>query len=230
LNWLPRPADGHAWVAPSLLSADFANLQPDLDGMTAAGADLLHLDVMDGHFVPNISFGPFICRIVRRISKLPLDAHLMISHPDRYLEAFAKAGVDGLTIHVEAEAPVGECLRRIGELGLRRGLSLRPGTPLAEIEGWLGEVDQVLVMSVEPGFGGQAFNPAAPGRIAGLKRQRTAGGHQFQISVDGGINAETGALCRAAGADILVSGSWLFGAANRAERISQLRGPGRAAG
>jgi len=224
LNWLPRPADGQAWVAPSLLSADFANLQADVDDMTAAGADLLHLDVMDGHFVPNISFGPFICRFVRRISDLPLDAHLMISHADQYLEAFAEAGVDGVTIHVEAEAALEPTLRRIAELGLKRGISLNPGTPLAEILPWLDQVDLVLVMSVQPGFGGQKFDPAATEKIARLKERRDREGLDFLINVDGGINDRTGPQCRAAGADILVSGSWLFGADDRTERINILRG------
>jgi len=224
LNWLPHPADGQAWVAPSLLSADFANLQPDVENMTAAGADLLHLDVMDGHFVPNISFGPFICRFVRRISDLPLDAHLMISRADQYLEAFARSGVDGVTIHVEAEAEIGSTLRRIGELGLKAGISLNPDTPLADVLPWLDQVDLVLVMSVQPGFGGQKFNPVAPKKIAELKMRREREGLDFLISVDGGINETTGPLCRAAGADILVSGSWLFGASDRAERIGLLRG------
>ncbi len=224
MNWLPRPADGQVWVAPSLLSADFAALKTDVDDMTAAGADLLHLDVMDGHFVPNISFGPFICRFVRRLSDLPLDAHLMISHADKYLEAFAKSGVDGLTIHIEAEAEIGPTLRRIAELGLKRGISLNPGTPLDDILPWLGAVDLVLVMSVQPGFGGQKFDPVAVDKIAELKRRRDDEGHDFLINVDGGINDQTGPRCREAGADILVSGSWLFGASDRTERISLLRG------
>ncbi len=224
MNWLPRPAEGTAWVVPSLLSADFANLQADVADMTAAGADFLHLDVMDGHFVPNISFGPFICRFVRRISDLPLDAHLMISHADQYLAAFAEAGVDGLTIHIEAEAEIGPTLQRIGELGLKRGISLNPGTALDDILPWLDQVDLVLVMSVQPGFGGQKFNPVALDKIAELKQRRAAGGLDFLINVDGGINDQTGAECRAAGADVLVSGSWLFGATDRAERVALLRG------
>lgn len=224
MNWLPRPADGQAWVAPSLLSADFANLKSDVDNMTAAGADFLHLDVMDGHFVPNISFGPSICGFVRRLSGLPLDTHLMISHADQYLDAFAKAGVDGLTIHVEAEAEIGSTLARIAELGMKPGISLNPGTPLADILPWLPHVDLVLVMSVQPGFGGQKFNPVAVEKIAELKRRRDQEGLDFLINVDGGINDVTGPECRAAGADILVSGSWLFGATDRTERITLLRG------
>lgn len=224
MNWLPRPAEGQAWVAPSLLSADFANLQADVENVTDAGADLLHLDVMDGHFVPNISFGPFVCKFVRRISKLPLDAHLMISHADQYLDAFAKAGVDGVTIHVEAEAEIGPTLGRIRKLGLQAGISLNPGTPLADVLPWLEQVDLVLVMSVQPGFGGQKFNPVALDKIAELQQRREVEGLGYLINVDGGINDSTGPLCRQAGADILVSGSWLFGAADRKQRIGLLRG------
>lgn len=223
MNWLPRPADGQAWVAPSVLSADFSNLKDDLESMTKAGADFLHLDVMDGHFVPNITFGPFICGALRKLSPLPLDAHLMISRPDLYLEPFAKSGIDGLTIHVEAEAEILSTLEKIGALGMKKGISLKPGTDLEDILPYLDQLDLVLVMSVEPGFGGQKFNPVAVEKIAELDRRRAAEGLNFMINVDGGINGETGPLCRQAGADILVSGSWLFGAENRAERVGILK-------
>ena len=224
MNWLPRPADGRAHVAPSLLAADFADLKSDIDDLTAAGADLLHLDVMDGHFVPNLTFGPFICKAIRGISELPLDTHLMITQPDRYLDSFAKAGADAITIHVEAPADVKDTLDRIGALGLRRGISLKPCTPLEDLLPWLDSLDLVLVMSVEPGFGGQKFDPVAVDKIAELNHRRQTEGRGFLISVDGGINAETGVLCREAGADILVSGSWLLGAEDRAQRIALLRG------
>ncbi len=224
MNWLPRPAEGCAWVAPSVLSADFSRLEDDLQSMTAAGADFLHLDVMDGHFVPNITFGPFICGALRKLSSLPLDAHLMISRPDNYLEPFAKSGIDGLTIHVEADADVSSTLARIGELGMKRGISLKPDTPLEKILPYLNQLDLVLVMSVEPGFGGQVFNPGAVEKIAELDRRRAAESLEFLINVDGGINGETGPLCREAGADILVSGSWLFGAEDRPGRVQVLKG------
>ncbi len=224
MNWLPRPAKGRAYAAPSLLSADFAHLEAEILSMETAGCDLLHLDVMDGHFVPNITFGPFICQAISRVTERPLDAHLMISHPLQYVESFAKAGVDGLTIHVEADSDVVETLQRIGELGVKKGISLNPKTPLEDIKPYLDMVDLVLVMSVQPGFGGQIFDPVAVEKIAMLKQLRQESGFDYLINIDGGINHETGPVCRDAGADILVSGSWLFGAKDRAARMKVLQG------
>ncbi len=211
-------------VAPSLLSADFTRLADDIADMQAAGVDLLHLDVMDAHFVPNLTFGPFICAAIRRSTDLVLDAHLMMTDPDRYLEPFAEAGVDAITIHVEADSPLTGTLERIGGLGLRRGVTLNPGTDLATLDPVLERVDLVLVMTVQPGFGGQSFDPRGPRRIAALAARREAAGLDFAISVDGGINGDTAAACRAAGADILVSGSWLCAHPDRPAGVRTLRG------
>lgn len=213
-------------MAPSLLSADFSRLAEELGDMERAGADLFHLDVMDAHFVPNLTFGPFIVRAIRRSTELLLDAHLMMTDPADYLEPFAEAGADALTIHVEASSPVAETLTRIRELGLRPGLSLNPGTELAAVRPFLPLVDLVLVMTVQPGFGGQSFRENGPGRIAQLDQWRRENAWDYAISVDGGINDQTAPLCRDAGADILVSGSHLFGAADRAATIARLRGVG----
>jgi len=210
-------------VAPSLLAVDFAELRHDIASLEALGADLLHLDVMDGHFVPNISFGPFICKAIKRASSVFLDAHLMISHPHDYVDAFVRSGVDALTIHVEADTDVGRTLEQIDRAGLKTGVSLNPGTPLAEIASYLPDIDLVLVMSVQPGFGGQNFDPAALAKIEQLAEMRRRQNHRFAISVDGGIDDTTAPGCLQAGADILVSGTYLCRAADRAAAMATLR-------
>lgn len=199
-------------VAPSLLSADFAALADSVHLVEAAGADLLHLDVMDGRFVPNLTIGPAVVAAVRRTSRLPLDVHLMIEEPSRYVDAFADAGADILTVHREACADVRATLSAIRQRGVRPGLSLRPRTPFAELEPLLDAIDLVLVMTVEPGFGGQKYLPEQESKLERARELREASGHDFVIEVDGGINASTAVRAVKAGAEILVAGSALFGA------------------
>ena len=210
-------------VAPSLLSADFTTLREDISDMAAAGVDLLHCDVMDAHFVPNLTFGPFVCAAIKRCSDLLLDAHLMMTNPDRYLEAFADAGVGAITVHVEAASPLPSTLVRIGELELKRGISLNPDTPVETLEPLLDHVDLVLVMTVEPGFGGQRFDPRGLDKMRWLADRRHRRGLEFAISVDGGVSDETAPACREAGADILVSGSWFCKNADRRRAAATLR-------
>lgn len=224
MSWLSPPADGHAHVAPSLLAADFSCLDREVARMCGAGADLLHLDVMDGHFVPNLTFGPLVVGAVNGLTDRPLDAHLMLIRPDRFVQPFLAAGADAVTIHAECEADLPATLAAIGAGGARRGISLNPPTPLGLVLPLLDQVDLVLVMTVMPGFGGQSFDPSGLDKIRALAEARRQGAGEFLISVDGGINSETGSLCREAGADILVSGSWLFRHPDPSGGIRQLQG------
>jgi ribulose-phosphate 3-epimerase len=194
-------------VGPSLLACDFANLGREIQRLEAAGARELHLDIMDGHLVPNISFGFPILEAVRRQTRLPLDVHLMISDPGRYLERFRRAGADLLTIHIEAVDDPRPLLRQIRELGAAAGLTLNPPTPIETVEPFLDDCDLVLVMSVMAGFGGQEFDPVA---LAKLRRLRAVARPGLILSVDGGINSETIGPCAEAGADLFVTGSALF--------------------
>ncbi len=194
-------------VAPSLLACDFAELREEIRRVEAGGARVLHLDIMDGHFVPNLSFGIPVVKAIRRSTDLPLDVHLMISDPDRYVGAFREAGADQMTFHVEAVADPRPLLEKIRLLGACAGISLNPPTPVEALAESLDFCDSVLVMSVMPGFGGQKFDPAAPER---LRRVRELAGPDVLISVDGGVNRETAAVCGEAGADMLVTGSALF--------------------
>ena len=204
--------DNDVKIAPSILAADFTRLAEAIQSAEAAGADYIHVDVMDGHFVPNISIGPPVVRSVRRVTELPLDVHLMISDPMRYVPAFAEAGADGLTVHIEATPHAHRVLQQIRSLGVRPGISLNPATPANAISEILEDVDLVLVMTVDPGFGGQAFNERMPRKIAQVREMLDRAGSGAELEVDGGIGRDTAGRVVAAGATVLVVGTAVFGA------------------
>jgi ribulose-phosphate 3-epimerase len=209
-------------IAPSILSADFARLGEEVRALTAAGADYVHVDVMDGHFVPNLTFGAPVVRALRKHSPLPFDVHLMIEPVDPLIPAFAEAGADIITVHAEATRHLDRSLQLIRSLGKKAGASLNPATPESALAYVLDAVDLILVMSVNPGFGGQSFIASQTAKIARIKEM--IGSRAIEIEVDGGITPKTASICAAAGADVLVAGSAVFATPDYAANIRALRG------
>ncbi|MFZ5996932.1 MAG: ribulose-phosphate 3-epimerase [Nitrospirota bacterium] len=197
-------------IAPSILSADFMRLGAEIEAVKAAGADLLHLDIMDGHFVPNITIGPAIVEAIRKITTLPLDVHLMIDDPDKFLGDFVSAGADYITVHTEAAVHLHRTVQRVRESGVKAGVSLNPATSLRDLDHILGDLDMVLLMSVNPGFGGQKFIPSALDKLKALRNTIQERGLDLLIEVDGGVKPDNAREIAAAGADILVMGSAFF--------------------
>jgi len=198
-------------IAPSILSCDFSRLADEIKAVEAGGADWIHVDVMDGHFVPNITIGPIVAEGARRATDLPLDVHLMIEHPDRYLDAFAAAGADLLTVHLEACRHLHRTVERIRELGMRPGVAINPATPLEAAREVLADVDLLLIMSVNPGFGGQSYIPASEDKVRRARTMLDESASDAELEVDGGVDASNAAAIVAAGASVLVAGSAVYG-------------------
>src|SRR5512138_2261313 len=202
-------------IAPSILSADFGRLAEEVRAVEAAGADLIHVDVMDGRFVPNITIGPLVVEAVREVTRLPIDAHLMIVEPEKYVEAFAKAGADLVSVHAEVSPHLHRTLQAIRAAGARPAVALNPSTDLSAIEWVLGDCEMVLLMTVNPGFGGQKYIEACTDKIRRLRALADARGQALEIEVDGGVNVDTAARVCAAGANVLVAGTAVFGEKDR---------------
>ncbi|MBE0599419.1 MAG: ribulose-phosphate 3-epimerase [Desulfuromonadales bacterium] len=210
-------------IAPSILSADFARLGEEVRALEAGGADYIHVDVMDGHFVPNLTIGPPVVAALRQVTRLPLDVHLMIENPDRYIPDFAAAGADIITVHAEASAHLHRTVQLIRSLGKKAGISLNPATPVGALEVILDDLDLVLVMSVNPGFGGQSFIPACLAKIAALRQQIEQRRLSVELEVDGGVKVENIRQIAAAGADVFVAGSAVFNTPDYGATIAALR-------
>lgn len=209
-------------IAPSILSADFSKLGEEIKDVERGGAELIHVDVMDGHFVPNITIGPLIVNAIRPVTKLPLDVHLMIENPDQYIEAFAKAGAEYITVHVEACRHLHRTIQNIKSYGIKAGVVLNPATPVSTLEHIIEEIDMVLLMTVNPGFGGQKFISSVVPKIRQVKEMAEAKGLDIDIEIDGGVNTETAKLCTDAGATILVAGSAVYDKEDRKKAIEEL--------
>ena len=216
-------------IAPSILAADFAKLGQEVKEVEAAGAELIHIDVMDGHFVPNISFGAIALEAIRPLSTLPMDVHLMIENPDQYIEQFAKAGADYITVHVEACRHLHRTIQLIRSYGVKPGVVLNPHTPIESIQHILEDVDMVLFMTVNPGFGGQKFIESVVPKVATLAEMIKERGLSIEIEIDGGINAETIVPCAKAGATIFVAGSAIYNKEDRAAALQAIQAAGEAA-
>jgi ribulose-phosphate 3-epimerase len=210
-------------LAPSILSADFSRLKDEIEAVEAAGADWLHVDVMDGHFVPNITIGPVVVEWVRKVTRIPLDVHLMITDPDKYAPEFIKAGADWISIHPDTCRDPNATLNRIRSLGANASIAVNPDVPLDRVESGFADADMVLIMSVFPGFGGQAFIPDVLPKIRELRRRIDESGFSLLIEVDGGIKSDNIDLVVSAGADVIVSGSGIFKTNNYAETIREMR-------
>ena len=222
---MPKPVQ----IAPSILSADFARLADEVAAVERAGADLLHIDVMDGHFVPNLTIGPPIVESLRKVTKLPLDVHLMITNADAFIPEFARAGANYLTVHVEACPHLHRTIQSIKELGVKAGVTLNPATPVHSLQEILADVDLVLIMSVNPGFGGQKFIASCLAKVKAVRQMLDRIGSHALLEVDGGVKAENAAQVLEAGADVLVAGSAIFSGSDYAAHITALRTAGQQA-